>query len=240
VTAEEHAANLAHLVERYGDIVAKASRARTYYQAGLLDDLEKARHAARDYAAAFGLAVPDMCPQFDFDAIEHKRAEREAKANAPGAAEKRERDRARREEAKERKAAEARRLAVLAATDKLAAWRQGANVLLPYAAREDQNGGALLRVHNGELQTSQGARVPLADAIKVFRFVKLCKERGEAWHRNGRTLPVGAFQVDHVAPNGTFRAGCHLIHWPEIEAAATAAGALDMAPADTRQGEVHA
>jgi hypothetical protein len=52
-----------------------------------------------------------------------------------------------------------------------------------------------------------------------------------------RALPVGVFQLEHVAPNGTLRAGCHLIQWPEIELAARAAGVLDISPADTRQGE---
>lgn len=260
LTAEEHAANLAHLIGRYDDIVAKASRARSYYQAGLradlerayqaglladlerayqarlLADLERAYDTARDYAAAFGLAAPEpRAPQFDFEAIEAKRAKR----NAPGAAEKREREAAKRAERKERKEREAREKA-----EAIADWRAGLRPSFPYTCpRVDENGGALLRVYGEELQTSQGARVPLADAVKVFRFVKLCKERGEAWRRNwwnGRTLPVGAFQVDHVAPNGAFRVGCHLIHWPEIEAAARAAGVLDIAPADTREGEAHA
>jgi len=244
LTAKEHAANLAHLIGRYDETVTKAGRARSYYQAGLLDDLERAYDTARDYAAAFGLAAPEpRCPQFDSEAIEAKRAERDAKANAPGAAERREAEAVKRAERKERKAQEARAKALADAAEAVADWRAGRRRQLPYGVSSDENGGALLRVQmaadieTGQLQTSMGATVPLPDAIKVFRFVKLCKERGEAWHRNGRTLPVGAFQVDHVAPNGTFRAGCHLIHWPEIEAAAIAAGVLDIAPADTRQGE---
>lgn len=244
LTAKKHAANLAHLIGRYDDIVAKASRARSYYQAGLLDDLEKAYDTARDYAAAFGLAAPEpRCPQFDFDAIEAKRAARDAKRNAPGAAEKREAEAVKRAERKERREAEAREKTLADAAEAIADWREGRRRSLPYGVNTDASGGALLRVQmaadieTGQLQTSLGATVPLPDAIKVFRFVKLCKERGEAWHRNGRTLPVGAFQVDHVAPNGTFRAGCHLIRWPEIEAAARAAGVLDITPADTRQGE---
>lgn len=70
------------------------------------------------------------------------------------------------------------------------------------------------------------------------------KESGKTSNGNmsfeGRTLPVGAFQVDRVMADGSFRAGCHLIHWPEIEAAAAAAGVLDIAPADTREGQPHA
>jgi hypothetical protein len=76
--------------------------------------------------------------------------------------------------------------------------------------------------------------VPLEHAVRVFRFVKLCRERGEAWQRNGRSLRVGHFQVDSVDANGDFTAGCHFIAWPETEAAAIAAGVADLASEDTR------
>lgn len=251
LTAEDHAANLAHLVACYDNFAAKAKRGRGYYLDSVRGHLVDAAEAATGYAAAFGLALDrTFDAEGDAAAIAAHWAAREAKANAPGAAEKRERERAARAERKERKEREAREKALAEAAEAIADWRAGrkATYTLPHVARLDSNGGALLRVvytapgsiESGSLETSQGARVPLADAIKVFRFVKLCKERGEAWHRNGRTLPVGAFQVDHVAPNGTFRAGCHLIHWPEIEAAAKAAGVLDIAPADTREGQPHA
>lgn len=242
LTAKEHAANLAHLVACYDNFAAKAKRGRGYYLDSVRGHLVDAAEAATGYAAAFGLALDRVFDaEGDAAAIAAHWAAREAKANAPGAAEKRERERAARAERKERKEREAREKALAEAAEAIADWRAGRRPSLPYTCpRVDENGGALLRVYGEELQTSQGARVPLADAIRVFRFVKLCKERGEAWHRNGRTLPVGAFQVDHVAPNGTFRAGCHLIHWPEIEAAARAAGVLDIAPADTREGEAHA
>lgn len=238
LTAKEHAANLAHLVEAYHAAVAADKRKRDL-RSGWQIRLTEAATAAREYAFAFDLPVPELKPETDIRAIEEQRAAREAKRNAPGAAEKREREREReraaRAERKERKALAANAKAI---TD----WRAGRRRFLPRGAQYDGSGGAMLRVQieTGQLQTSLGATVPLADAIRVFRFVKLCKERGEAWHSNGRTLPVGMFQVNHVAPNGTFRAGCHLIHWPEIEAAARAAGVLDIAPADTREGEAHA
>lgn len=245
LTAKEHAANLAHLIERYGAAVAADKRKRdlgSSWQAVLT----KKATAAREYAFAFGLTAPELKPESDIAAIEAHHAARDAKRNAPGAAERREAEAVKRAERKERKAQEARAKALAEAAEAVADWRAGRRRSLPYGLSRDENGGALLRVQmvadieTGQLQTSMGATVPLPDAIRVFRFVKLCKERGEAWHRNGRTLPVGAFQVAHVAPNGTFRAGCHLIHWPEIEAAARAAGVLDIAPADTREGEVHA
>lgn len=97
----------------------------------------------------------------------------------------------------------------------------------------DVKGGALLTVIGQELVTSWGARVPLADAIKVFRFAKLCREGAKAWHANGRRVYCGHYQIDKIMPDGSFKAGCHLINWPEIEAAAILAGVANMAADDS-------
>lgn len=113
--------------------------------------------------------------------------------------------------------------------ERLAAFRERGVVAYPHLS--DEKGGALLTVTGGELVTSWGARVPLADAIRVFRFAKLCRETGKAWHANGRRVYCGHYQIDKIMPDGGFRAGCHLINWPEIEAAAILAGVVDM-PAD--------
>lgn len=111
-----------------------------------------------------------------------------------------------------------------------------------FSAR-DQFGGAYLRAVNvtrddsgnitgGELQTSQGARVPLTHALRVFRFLKLCRESGRTWHKNGHTLRVGHYQVDSVEADGTFRAGCHLIRWAQVESLADRLGVAGLAAAD--------
>ena len=97
---------------------------------------------------------------------------------------------------------------------------------MPWDVSTDENGGALLRVRGDNLETSLGARVPLAHAIKAFHRVGQCRAAGLSWHRNGDTIRVGQFQVDQINPDGSFRAGCHRINWPEIEAAARVAGVL--------------
>lgn len=119
----------------------------------------------------------------------------------------------------------------------LAAFRERGVVAYPHLS--DDKGGALLTVIGQELVTSWGARVPLADAIRVFRFAKLCREGGKAWHANGRRVYCGHYQIDKIMPDGGFRAGCHLINWPEIEAAAILAGVVDM-PADDSAVTVNA
>jgi hypothetical protein len=94
----------------------------------------------------------------------------------------------------------------------------------------DETGGALLRINGDTLETSHGADVPLEHAIKAFRFVKLVRESGRTWQRNGKTIRVGHYQIDAIDSNG-FNAGCHRINWPEIERVAIIAGVFDC-PAD--------
>jgi hypothetical protein len=108
----------------------------------------------------------------------------------------------------------------------------------------DAQGGAYLRavgverddsgaITCGTLETSQGANVPLAHALRVFRFLKHCRETGTPWHRNGRTIRVGFYQVDAVDSDGSFRAGCHRINWPQVAALAERLGVADLAPDST-------
>lgn len=216
IGAKEHAANLAHLVAQYEKAIGQAKRQRDNPRAGLIDTLESKADTARDYAAAFGLAAPLLAPQFDADAILAYRAEREAKASTPAAL-------AKREKAKEAREALAQRKEALARLEGVAlveAWRNGENVP---TYRLSPSIGVLLRIKGDTLETSQGATVPLDHAIRVFRAVKRCRDAGTTWQRNGETIRVGHFQVDSIAADGSFRAGCHLINWPEVERAAIVA-----------------
>lgn len=195
-------------------------------------DLEAAQVAALVEAAALEIirdhAKPPRVAQAAGKALAERRdqvraivAERQARLEA--AKDRRERERLERERATRE------------------AWLAGDPSARFYS--RTAKGGAFLRaVHverdaagqitGGELQTSQGARVPLTHAIRVFRFLKHCRETGRPWAKNGRTLRVGYYQVDSVSPDGTFRAGCHLIEWPQVEALAARLGVLDLAPAD--------
>lgn len=65
-----------------------------------------------------------------------------------------------------------------------------------------------------EMETSKGARVPLTEAEKAFRFAQL--KRATGWHRNGDTFRIGEFQLDAVNDFGVV-AGCHRVAWNEIE-----------------------
>lgn len=90
---------------------------------------------------------------------------------------------------------------------KLVRWQAGEDVSLP------RDVPTMLRAEGDGMVTSHGARVPLADARRTYRFAMICKAKG--WHRNGETHSIGAYQLDAVNENGVV-AGCHRVSWSEI------------------------
>ena len=141
-----------------------------------------------------------------------------------------------REAERERQAAEyaeRERLDALDRVEKIAAWHAGADVRIGRYTFDAESGGAAIRIKGDQLETSHGASVPLEHAIKAFRFVKLVRQRGTPWERNGKTIRVGHFQIDRISAEGDFKAGCHNFTWPEIERAAALAGVADATPDDS-------
>jgi hypothetical protein len=150
--------------------------------------------------------------------------------------------------AKAQRQAEAARVAALKATreahkrraelrekqrPEFEAWMNGGSMPYPPSEwRTNADGAAFIRrsPDGANLETSQGAAVPWEHALRVFRFVKLCRERGEGWQRNGHSIRVGHYTLDSVSPDGSFRAGCHVIQWAQISALAASQGVADATP----------
>lgn len=107
------------------------------------------------------------------------------------------------------------------------AWLRGEAV---YFRGRLPDGSAYVRAVGDTLETSLGATVPLAHAIRAYRFIKAVRAKGEAWQRNGQSVRVGHFQLDAIEADGSFRAGCHRFAWGEIERLALALGVADLAP----------
>lgn len=140
------------------------------------------------------------------------------------------------EEAKRREEEKARELAEWEATktEKWAAWLRGEvattvlqdrhshPVLLRAIPEGTEQRGAFLE--QDILETSHGAIVPLEDARRAFVIVRMCRCKNKEWHRNGEQVPVGDFQLDSISATGNVVAGCHKIHWEEIERFAKAQG----------------
>jgi len=124
------------------------------------------------------------------------------------AVEKRERLRRQRNEAKRRREA----------LERLQKWVDGEIDYCP------GYGPIRLRIVGDELQTSHGARVPLAHAIKAFRFIRRLHDKGQVYERNGHTVHLGHFALDAVDERGNVTAGCHHVAWDEIERVAILAG----------------
>lgn len=170
-----------------------------------------------------------------------------------------ERAEARLEADREAERERAARIAAMSPAERRAAWQAGEpGVRLQYG---DSAGPALraigaevdgCTVIAGELETSEGARVPLRHAFRVFQFVAACRAAGKGWQPGdtarkaaGHSMPgprqirVGHFNVDSISAAGDFAAGCHRIQWAEVIALAERLGVADcMAAPETISGEL--
>ena len=124
------------------------------------------------------------------------------------AIEKRERERKQREERKRERES----------LERVQKWVDGESDYCP------SYGPIRLRVKGDELQTTRGARVPFAHAVKAFRVIKRLHDKGQAYQRNGHTIHLGHFALDSIDSAGNVRAGCHEVAWEEIARVATLAG----------------
>ncbi len=98
--------------------------------------------------------------------------------------------------------------------EKITAWKRGEDVRLRISYSEN----ALLRVKNGNVETSQGVDVPVSGktgAARLLRLLIALKESGRTYHTNGHSEHVGSFTVTSF-DGETLIAGCHKITWQEI------------------------
>lgn len=214
----EHESNLLWYVEQAAERMAKAAKARTRGPY-LIEEAGTLIAEAIRYAGSFGI---DWTPPAMDSIVTEATARREAQQAAYRA----ERE-AREEQERQRQAALREEQA-----PRFLAWVDGEpGSRVPSMFTVDSNGCAYVRRNGDNLETSQGAAVPWEHAVKAFRFIKLCRETGREFHRNGRTVRVGHFQVDSIDSEGNMRAGCHSFAWREIERLAIREGVFEL-PAD--------
>lgn len=215
VSADDHHANLVDLKKRYDAEIARLKRkAERPAQDWQWHDLDRLHTQLHDYQVCFGVAIVHD----DYDDViaeVHKHWDaKDVRLADPKVAARRERERERRAAAE----AEKERLRRAELSVQIGAWKAGVDVRLPWT------GEVYLRVKGERLETSQGAQVPLRDAIRIFRAVKA--QRGRAWQGS---MSVGHFHVTEIMEDGSFRAGCHFIRWDEIERVARAIGEWEAA-----------
>lgn len=211
----DHAGNVAHFESTYSAEIDRLARARTWKST---DRLERIASDAREYCLAFGLDHPAFA-HIDAVAVDVSLVvEGHLLEDTPAR-------RAAREEAGRIAAARQAEHAAARQAEQVRLWRACA-VNAPLSLR-DERGGALLRVRGDDLETSQGAIVPLADAVKAFEVIR-AEWRGEIQIRRpmGREftrLRVGHFSVDRIELDRII-AGCHTIYKNEVEQLATSIG----------------
>lgn len=203
--AWSHSTNLEHFQREYTAAIEKAGRARTRAE-WYLNDAHAMQKDCRDYCEAFALdpancewAYEETSPELLADA---------RKAAQENAAKNRQRN-----EERERAAA------ILRAGN-----RDNWRARRP-AETSDICGPTMLRMSaNGkEVETSRGARVPVADAKTLWHLVRRCVARG-AELSTPPPVAVGQFQLDRIAADGTCIVGCHTLELSETRAFAISQG----------------
>ena len=118
-----------------------------------------------------------------------------------------------REESKRKAATERERKLKLQAeyAEQIKRWLAGESVYFP------QGLDTILRVKDGEVETSRGARFPVEHAKRGLLLVESVRQSGEPWVTNGHTCYLGPYKIDRIDSNGTVHAGCHVVKYSAIE-----------------------
>lgn len=217
----EHGANMDYLLAQIADQLKQAQRAQRLFRVqGCREWAERLHGIAGDYNDYFRLRRK-VAPLDD-------KAWREAVARVqrienpdPASADKRERAKAARIAAREVREKKARELEAVYGMAARSDWRLGhpwgGN---PLRSRTDP---CMLRINGDEIETSQGARIPLAAAPMVWNMVQHALRHG-VYDYAGRGPRVGDYRVDRIDADGTLHAGCHTIPYSELATMARALG----------------
>jgi len=195
----KHSRAAAYYADKVAEFIGKAARARKY-RALHLREARRVSAEAQDYAGYFNLPIGQFSPSVPLE-------QDSAELDAIAATERR----VSREAAKREREASA---------EQLGKWRAGQSVAFPMA-HQPSDGAALLRVVGEEVQTSRGARFPLAHAERALPIVARClaslDNHGGGATFGGGVLRLGHFKVDRIDDSGTLFAGCHRIKRAELE-----------------------
>lgn len=96
------------------------------------------------------------------------------------------------------------RIDALKDAEKLAEWRKGLDVYLPY------NLPVALRVNGDVIETSKRARIPVSECPLIWSMVQRKKE----WKPGN---PIGVYQLTKIRADGSIVVGCHDIPFSELE-----------------------
>lgn len=233
----EHRANFDFIVGEAARMLKEAQRVqRAHGVAWRVNEARGYLRQAADYSAFFGLRwKAPAFPQLEWTNAQI-RAERIENPN-PASLDKRERKRAERAERKaerERQAAAQANIRIMAARTN---WRLfnafGDSGLPAYGSyRMSRDNPVMLRVNGDTIETSLGARVPVAAAPMVWALVERHRRdwpEGRQFRTQGlaRKFMVGDYPIDEIEGDGTLHAGCHTIPYSELRAMARTLGLIE-------------
>lgn len=92
--------------------------------------------------------------------------------------------------------------------ERIAQWLAGENVAYPH------NLPIACRVKGDTVETSQGARVPLSDALRLAGLARQCRESGRGLDLRGQI--VGPYKATEITAAGAIIVGCHNIPWESV------------------------
>lgn len=115
------------------------------------------------------------------------------------------------QKAEQKRIAEAQKRAEERERENLEKWLQGDEAIGYY---QIHNSAVHLRLYKGNVETTKGVSIPLAEARLAFRFI--AKHRANGWKRNGEQYNIGGYSLDAINEFGIV-AGCHRISWEEID-----------------------
>jgi hypothetical protein len=191
----DHVQNVESYARRISELIGKAKRARVNR-----DWLEREalalREQLRGYVAYFDLIAVALPESDELDALdtwieEHEKGERQRREEAARIAEQ------------VRRREQAEQIQRFLAGDAHTSYISGVS--------------PMLRVIGDEVESSLGARFPVAHAIRGPAFVRAVRASGREYVRNGHAIHLGNYMVDRIEPDGTVHAGCHVVRWEEIE-----------------------
>lgn len=98
----------------------------------------------------------------------------------------------------------------------------GAGHVAPYYGHNGERDAIMLRINGDQIETSAGARIPLAAAPMVWERVQ--RALGKGYKPAGLGVKIGDYPLTEIRPDGTLVAGCHEIPHNELRSMARALG----------------
>jgi hypothetical protein len=174
-----------------------AAKTHKISRGNLAVEIFRTCESAEIYCMALKIAAPEWCNESNNEMAARDHVYELAK---------------KREAKKAAARAEYERAMGLEAADRMALWLIGDNVYtggfhyLPTA----------LRIKGDSIQTSRGANIPVADAVKLWPLLVRAKNSGKTLEAGLHSINLGAYRFNSF-DGAVLIVGCHQIAWPELE-----------------------